>query len=52
MQELHTPQIMEFVEKYRRNWKDYVGRMSADRNPQKILKYQLERKRSLGRPLK
>jgi hypothetical protein len=52
IKELHTPQIPEFIEKYRRNWKEHVGRMSADCIPRKFLKYQPKGKRSLGRPLK
>jgi hypothetical protein len=40
MKELHTPQITEFIEKYRINWKDNAGNMSADGIPRKILKYQ------------
>jgi hypothetical protein len=32
------------IEKCRRNWKEHVGRMSADRIPKKNLKYQLKRK--------
>jgi hypothetical protein len=52
MEELHTPQLTEFIEKYRRNWKQHVGRMGAERMRRKILKYQPKRKRSSGRPLK
>jgi hypothetical protein len=35
---LHTPQITGLIEKYRSNWKEQVGRMSADRIPNTILK--------------
>jgi hypothetical protein len=52
MKELHTPQITNSIEKYRRNWKEHVGRMSSDRIPKKILKYQSEGKGSLGGHLK
>jgi hypothetical protein len=52
LEELHTPQKTEFIEKYRRNWKEHVGRMSADRIPKKILQYQPKGKRSLGRSSK
>jgi hypothetical protein len=52
MKELHTPQIREFTEKYRRNWKEHVGRMSADRILKKIFKEHPKGKRNLGRPLK
>jgi hypothetical protein len=30
VKKLHTPQITEFIGKHRRNWKENVGRMSAD----------------------
>jgi hypothetical protein len=35
-----------------KNWKEHVDRMSSDRIPEMILKYQPKRKRNLGRPLK
>jgi hypothetical protein len=38
VRELQIPQIIEVIE-YRRNWKDYVGRISYDRIQSKILKY-------------
>jgi hypothetical protein len=36
----------------RKNWKEHVDRMSSDRIPKMILKYQPKGKRNLGRPLK
>jgi hypothetical protein len=36
MKELHTQQITEFTEKYKRNWKEHVGRMSADKIPKRF----------------
>jgi hypothetical protein len=35
-----------------KNWKEHVDRMSSDRIPKLILKYQPKWKRKLGRPLK
>jgi hypothetical protein len=49
---LHTPQVAEFVEEYRRNWKEHVVRMSAGRILQKMLRYEPKGERSSGRPLK
>jgi hypothetical protein len=46
------PQITEFIEKYRRRWKEHDGRKLAVTIPEKFLKYQPREKRSLGRPLK
>jgi hypothetical protein len=37
---------------YRKNWKEHVDRMSSDRIPKIIVKYQPKGKRNLGRPLK
>jgi hypothetical protein len=34
------------------DWKEHVDRMSSDRIPKMILKYQPKGKRNLGRPLK
>jgi hypothetical protein len=50
--ELQISQITEFICQYRKNWKEYVYRMSSDRIPKIILKYQPKRKINLGRPLK
>jgi hypothetical protein len=50
--ELQISQITEFIYQYRKNWKERVGRMSSDRIPKMILKYQPKGKRNLGRPLK
>jgi hypothetical protein len=44
MKHLHTQQITEFIEQGRRNWKEHVGRMSADTIPKKILTYQPKEK--------
>jgi hypothetical protein len=51
VKESHTQQIKRIYKKYRGNWKEHVERMSADRIPRKILKYEPKGKRSLGRPL-
>jgi hypothetical protein len=50
--ELKMSQITEFMYQYRNNWKARVNRMSSDRIPKMILKYQPKGKRNLGRPLK
>jgi hypothetical protein len=50
--ELQISQITEFTCQYRKNWKEYVDRMSSDRIPKMILKYQPKGKRNLERPLK
>jgi hypothetical protein len=42
----------EFIYQYRKNWKEHVDRMSSDRIPKMIIKYQPKGKRNLGRPLK
>jgi hypothetical protein len=38
--ELQMSQITEFICQYRKNWKEHVDRMSSDRIPKMILKYQ------------
>jgi hypothetical protein len=48
----HISQITELIYQYRKNWKERVDRMSCDRIPKMILKYQPKGKRHLGRPLK
>jgi hypothetical protein len=50
--ELQISQITEFICQYRKNWKEHVDRISSDRIPKMILKYQPQGKRNLGRPLK
>jgi hypothetical protein len=50
--ELQMSQITEFMYEYRKNWKEHVDRMSSDRIPKMILKYQPKGKTNLGRPLK
>jgi hypothetical protein len=50
--ELQMSQITEFIYQYRNNWKERVDRMSSDRIPKMILKYQPKGKRNFGRPLK
>jgi hypothetical protein len=45
-------QVTEFMYQYRKNWKEHVDRMSSDRIPEMILKYQPKGKRNLGSPLK
>jgi hypothetical protein len=50
--ELQISQITEFIYQYRKNCKEHVDRMSSDRIPKMILKYQPKGKRNLGRPLK
>jgi hypothetical protein len=50
--ELQMSQKTEFICQYRNNWKERVDRMSSDRIPKMILKYQPNGKRNLGRPLK
>jgi hypothetical protein len=37
---------------YKKNWKEHVDRMSSDRIPKMILKYEPKGKTNLGRPLK
>jgi hypothetical protein len=48
--DLQFSQITEFI--YQKNWKEHVDRISSDRIPKMILKYQPKGKRNLGRPLK
>jgi hypothetical protein len=50
--ELQISQITEFIYQYRKNCKEHVDRISCDRIPKMILKYQPKGKRNLGRPLK
>jgi hypothetical protein len=50
--ELQVSQITEFIYQYRKNWKEHVDRISSDRIPKMILKYQPKGKRNLCRPLK
>jgi hypothetical protein len=50
--QLKTTPIIYFVTQYRKNWKEHVHRMTPDRIPKVILKYQPKEKRCLGRPLK
>jgi hypothetical protein len=44
MKELHTPHT-KFIEKYRRNWKEHVGKMNTDRIPKKIFKVSIEKEK-------
>jgi hypothetical protein len=50
--ELQMWQITEFIYQYRKNWIDHVDRMSSDRIPKMIPKYQPKEKRNSGKPLK
>jgi hypothetical protein len=50
--ELQISQITEFIYQYRKNWKEHVKRMSSDRIPKMILKYQPKGKRNLRRTVK
>jgi hypothetical protein len=43
--ELQMSQITEFIYQYRTNWKEHVDRMSSDRIPKVILKYQPKREK-------
>jgi hypothetical protein len=47
-----TNTIMKFICQYRKSWEEHVDRMSSDRMPKMILKYQQKGKRNLSRPLK
>jgi hypothetical protein len=49
--ELQISQITEFIYQYRKNWKEHVDRMSSDRTPKMILKYQPKGKSNLGKPM-
>jgi hypothetical protein len=42
--ELQISQITEFICQYRKEWKKHVDRMSSDRIPKMIVKYQPKRK--------
>jgi hypothetical protein len=42
--ELQISQITEFIYQYRKNWRGHVDRMSSDRIPKMILKYQPKEK--------
>jgi hypothetical protein len=44
MKKIQIPHIIEFIEKYSRNLKEHVDRMSSDRIPKVGLKYQPKRK--------
>jgi hypothetical protein len=44
-------QVTEDIYQYMKNWKEHVDRMSSDRIPKMILKYEPKGKRNLGRPL-
>jgi hypothetical protein len=50
--QLKTTPIINFVTQYRKKWNEHVHRMTPDRIPKIILKYQPKGKRCLGRPLK
>jgi hypothetical protein len=50
--ELQISQITEFIYQHRKNWKEHVDRMTSNRIPKMILKYQPKGKRNLGSPLK
>jgi hypothetical protein len=50
--ELQMSQITEFINQYRKNWKEHVDRMSSDNIQKMILKYQPKGKRNIERPLK
>jgi hypothetical protein len=50
--ELQISQITEYIYQYMKNWKEHVDRMSCDKIPKMILKYQPKGKRNLGTPLK
>jgi hypothetical protein len=50
--ELQISQITEFICQFMKNWKEHVDRISCDRIPEMILKYQPKGKTNLGRPLK
>jgi hypothetical protein len=45
--ELQISQITEYIYQYRKNLKEHVDRMSSDRIPKMILKYQPKGKRNL-----
>jgi hypothetical protein len=49
--ELQMSQI-KYIYQYRTNWKEHVDRMSSDKIPRMILKYEPKGKINLGRPLK
>jgi hypothetical protein len=50
--ELQMSHITELIYQCRKKWKEHVDRISSDRIPKMILKYQPKGKRNLGRPLK
>jgi hypothetical protein len=45
-------QITEYIYQYRKHWKEHVERMSSDRIPKMVVKYQPKGEKNLGRPLK
>jgi hypothetical protein len=49
---LQISQITEFMYQYRKHWKEHIERISCDRIPKIILKYQPRGKINLGRPLR
>jgi hypothetical protein len=47
--ELHAPQVTEFIEQCRGNWKEEFEKMSSDGISKNILTYQPKMKRSIGK---
>jgi hypothetical protein len=45
--EYKMSQITQFIYQYRKNWKEHVDRISSDRIPKMVLKYQPKGKRNL-----
>jgi hypothetical protein len=44
--------ISKFIQNYRANWKEHIGRMDSSRITNNLSNYRPRGKRSLGRPLK
>jgi hypothetical protein len=52
MTELQILQVTEFMEKYKKNWKEHVYRTSSDRIPKKDTKISTKKKKKFGKPWK
>jgi hypothetical protein len=52
LQNLKVEPISKFIQNYRANWKEHIGRMYSSRIPNNLLNYRPHGKRSLERPLK
>jgi hypothetical protein len=52
LQELKMEPVLDYICRYKNNWREHVNRMSRTRIPKAIMYYQRRGKRSLGHPMK